>query len=280
MNQVTCYKSYMSMASRGAIDDETKGYVLPDRASKGRSYSCAECGQRVILRSGEVRVPHFAHYTPTTKCKFYEATSGESESHRHAKLLLQKWIREKKPICLSWGCDKQTNFGSCGTPVEDTIHYKDGDDVVLEYRDPNGKYIADVAIVNNGTVRYIFEVRHSHRTTTTRPEPWFEVDASSIDEGCHYGEQTIYVDNVRLRNPRHCVNCKVKQEHWVASIPILAKKYGPERMWKQDAPCIGCNRMSYSPEWVQNRPRQVCKICLGTESTKVRQAVNDLVWGE
>lgn len=278
-NWVTYYAIYMSMATRGAIDDETKVYVLPDRASKGRSYSCADCNQRVILRSGEVRVAHFAHYTPTTKCKFYDTTAGESDSHRHAKLLLQKWIREKKPITLLWECSNQGKFGSCGTMVEETVQYQDGDEVVLEYRDPAGKYIADLAILNNDKVRCIFEINHSHRTTTSRPEPWFEVNASAIDEGSHYGEETIYIDNIRMHNTQFCSNCRVKQEHWVTSIPILSKRYGQERMWKQDVPCIACGTMSYSPEWVHNRPRQVCKLCIGTDSTRVRQAVNTMIWG-
>jgi hypothetical protein len=64
----------------------------------------------------------------------------------------------------------------------------------------------------------------------------------------------------------------------VSNIPILAKKYGGERAWRQDRPCIGCERMSYSPEWIANRPRQVCKLCLGNEPDKVRNALSDAIW--
>lgn len=227
----------------------------------------------------EVRTPHFAHFNPSTKCKYYDGSPGESESHRHAKLLLQKWLLARRAIEFGWSCQQQTSFGSCGVGVEHALRYKDGDEVVLEYRGPSGKYVADVAILNAGTPRYIIEIVHSHRTTTTcRPEPWFEVKASDIDEGCHYGEEIIYLEDCRIHNPRFCSNCTVKCEPWVQHIPILVKKYGQERSWNQDEPCIGCGRSSYSPEWIAKRPRQVCKLCLGNEPNRVREAIHRRIW--
>lgn len=270
------------MSSHGATDTETGEYVLPTNACKGRSYKCADCEQRVILRQGSVRIHHFAHFTPTTKCNYYNTNPGESDNHKHAKLLLQKWIQQKRPLAFSWDCKNQTKFGSCNTSdgyTEESIEYKDGDEVVLEYRDPNGKYIADVCILNNGNVRYIIEVKHSHQTTTScRPEPWFEVDANDIEEGFHYGEECVYLTNCRTNEKRYCANCRVKQEKWIVHIPILNKKHGEERLWKQDADCLVCKRDQYSPEWVNGRPRQVCKICFGTESEKLHKIVDDLIW--
>ncbi len=271
------------MSSHGAIDVETNNYVLPSQALKGKSYTCAECHQRVIFRSGQVRIPHFAHFTPSTKCTFYNLSAGESDAHKHAKLLLQKWFREKKPISFNWSCQNTTTFGHCGVMdgfTEYAIEYKDGDEIVLEYRSPDKKYIADVAILNNGVVRYVIEVKYSHSTTSEcRPEPWFEVSANDIGEGLHYGEQHIYLPNCRINEKRYCANCTVKQEKWVTGIPVLTKKHGIERSWKQDAACLCCKREQYSPEWIAGRPRQVCKICLGTESEKVRQIVDELIWG-
>jgi len=270
------------MSSHGAIDTETRAYVLPFGAARGRQYECADCKQRVIFRSGEVRVPHFAHFTPTTKCRYYEGSPGESENHKHAKRLLQKWLTEKKPMQFGWGCGNQTQFGTCGTAdhyTEHSIDYKDGDQVVLEYRDPKGKYIADVAVLNEGKLRYIIEVVHSHRTTTQcRPEPWFEVNANDVDEGCHYGEPTIFLESRRVNDKRYCSNCTVKQQAWTTSIPVLPKKYGKERGWEQDKPCICCGTDVYSPEWIASRPRQVCKICIGTQHEKVHEFVNALIW--
>jgi hypothetical protein len=267
------------MSAHGAIDTETQAYVLPQHATKGRTYVCADCSQRVIFRKGEVRTPHFAHFVPTTKCTYYNATAGESDSHKHAKLLLKKWILDHRAICFVWDCQQQGSFGSCGTGVERNLDHKDGDEVLLEYRSPSGGYVADLAVMNAGSLRYIIEIAHSHRTTTTcRPEPWFEVKASDIDEGSHYGDDIVYLDDCRITNPRFCSNCSVKCERWVRNIPILAKKYGAERMWRQDVPCIGCKTDKYSPEWIEKRPRQVCKMCLGNEPDKVRAALSDAVW--
>ena len=271
------------MSSHGAIDIETNTYIIPTKALKGRSYICAECSQRVILRQGTVRVHHFAHFTPTTKCKFYE-NSGESENHKHAKFLLSKWLNEKKPMSFGWNCQKQTLFGTCGTSdgyTDHKIEYKDGDEVVLEYRDTIKKYIADIAILNNGKIRYIIEVKHSHQTTTDiRPEPWFEVNANDIDEAFHYKEDCISLTNCRINDKRYCANCSVKENQWVSNIPCLNKKYGIERQWQQDKECLICKRFQYNPEWINGTPRQVCKICLGSQPEKLHKLVLNLIWDE
>jgi hypothetical protein len=174
----------------------------------------------------------------------------------------------------------QHRHGTCQTSdgyTEYEIEYKDGDEIMIEYRDPVKKYIADVAVLNDGKVRYIIEVKHSHRTTTSvRPEPWFEVDAITIDEGCHYGNDTIQLENCRINETRYCANCTIKQEPWTTSIPILTKRYGKERKWIQDEPCVTCGNERYSPEWIGGRPRQVCKICLGSDPLKVQEAINKI----
>jgi hypothetical protein len=268
------------MSSYGALDTETSVYVLPARASKGRSYKCADCNQRVILRQGNVRIHHFSHFTPTTRCNFYE-NAGESESHKHAKLLMSNWLREKRSITFSWQCQAQTYSGTCGTYqsgcTEHAIEYKDGDEVIIEYRDLDRKYTADVAVLNGGSVRYIIEIKHSHQTTTNvRPEPWFEVNTK--DDEFHDESDAKDFENCRMNEKRYCSNCQVKTEKWVNMIPILPKKYGVERRWKQDMKCISCERTSYTPEWINQIPRQVCKPCLGNQPVKVRELVDKLIW--
>jgi hypothetical protein len=267
------------MASHGAIDCETKDYVIPDKAQKGREYKCADCDQRVIFRKGDVRIHHFAHFNPNTKCRFYIG-SGESENHKHAKLLLSKWLKEKKPINFMWSCSNQFNYGRCGTydgSTDHNVEYKDGDEVIVEYRDPMKKYVADVALLNGGKVRYIFEVKHSHcTTTTTRPEPWFEINCNEISEGSHYGEDVIYLENCRINENRYCSGCTVKKEAWTLDIPILKKKHGVERKWLQDEPCMVCDRCRYNPEWIGGSPRQVCKICLSEKPLEVREVAKKI----
>lgn len=264
----------------GAIDVETQTYVLPTEASKGKNYVCAECDQKVIVRQGMIRKHHYAHYSPTTKCKFYDS-AGETELHKHAKLFIKSWLEQKKSIWFAWACRTQFKFGLCNRSddhTEDTLLYKEGDRVVLEYRDPKGKYIADIAVLNAGNVRYIIEVQHTHKTTTDcRPEPWVEISADEATlDNCD--NDVLNLENIRTNEKRGCANCTVKREPWVGKIPILSKKQGAERNWEQDSPCIYCERISYNPEFIEGKFRQVCKICLGTEPEKVRQISNDLFW--
>ena len=40
-----------------------------------------------------------------------------------------------------------------------TIH--EGDTASIEFKDPEGKYVADVARRNGNSLKYIFEIRHS-----------------------------------------------------------------------------------------------------------------------
>jgi hypothetical protein len=234
------------------------------------------------LRAGDIRVRHFAHYVPTTKCKYYDSP-GESEEHKRAKQLIAKWISEKRFIEFGWSCQNQTNFGTCTASDGDTSHRVDhleGDTAVLEYRDPGGKYIADVAVINGGKLRYIVEIKQSHATTTlVRPEPWFEVNARDIDEGCHYGSDVIYLSNIRLNESRHCSTCKAMQLPWIDRLPPVKKEAGIGGNWNQSAPCIACGVYAYSPVYKMGY-RQVCKICLATDTDKVHQALMRMVWGD
>lgn len=84
--------------------------------------------------------------------------------------------------CLHDKCGRDLscyNSKECGFGVT-KVEYQEGDTVNIEYRDPGGKYVADVAILNSNSVKYIFEIKHTHATITTRPEPWFEIKANSF----------------------------------------------------------------------------------------------------
>jgi len=252
----------------GAINIITKQYTSPNKADKNSKYQCTDCEQRVILRKGTIRKAHFAHYSPTNTCSYYEHPN-ESQLHKDAKYKLQEKLIGKFPITINNQCPECT---SSPAAIEDLkIEYTDGDSAVVEYRDPNNKYVADVALLNNGKLRYIFEVKHTHATiTTVRPEPWFEFTADEIleeeerilknDTGDILGQE-YYLSCVRTTPNRYCPNCRVKTEAWAEKIPRLTKKYGQERMWKQDHPCIKCGRDQYNPEFIKGY-RQICKICI------------------
>lgn len=64
-----------------AYVDDTISFVLPHQAQKWQNFRCPDCDGDLILRKGEIRVPHFAHRADT-------ACTGEGVIHKIAKLIL------------------------------------------------------------------------------------------------------------------------------------------------------------------------------------------------
>ena len=248
------------------MDSETNKYVTPFTAEKGRSYKCIDCQQKVILRKGTIRVAHFAHYSQTNTCTYYEHPN-ESQLHKDAKFKMAEWLKSKQKIEIGWSCPQcKTCYGD-----EENILYQDGDEVVIEYRDPLGKYIADIALLNSEKVRYIFEVKHTHTTiTNVRPEPWFETTTEEILSPESYFNNRVLLTCVRQSKNRYCNNCRGATEDWALNLPRLIKRVGQEGMWKQEKPCIQCKTEKYSPEFVKG-PRQICKMCFGMDYKELKK---------
>lgn len=70
----------------------TRELLLANEANASRGpFLCPECNEEVILKSGRVRVNHFAHANPLA-CKF---ATGESEEHRRCKMdIYQALLRQ------------------------------------------------------------------------------------------------------------------------------------------------------------------------------------------
>ncbi|KUO78000.1 MAG: hypothetical protein APF81_17405 [Desulfosporosinus sp. BRH_c37] len=68
------------------------------KAGDNNELICEDCGQQVILRAGDVRIPHFAH-KPGTKvlCSYDER---DSEDHRRAKKIFYQYFRRYYPVVL------------------------------------------------------------------------------------------------------------------------------------------------------------------------------------
>jgi hypothetical protein len=276
----------------GALEVSSNEYTTPTNATKDKQYKCVDCNNKVILRKGTIRKAHFAHHSQTNTCSYYDHPN-ESQIHKDAKLLMAKMLTEKKLLQFCWDC---LNCGSQAYAFEDTssIHYKEEDQAVLEYRDPNNKWVADVALVNNGEVRYIFEIKNTHATiSTVRPEPWFEVDAKNFIEKINdYYSNTdpefieminqpdfIYiVDCTRQNIKRYCYGSFCYKEKWVRCIPGYDKK-------QKDNYCLICKKIEYEPitdgctSKFQNGEIRVCFDCIekDTYEKKIRKMfANDL----
>lgn len=270
----------------GALDTETKQYVTPTEALKGTAYTCVECNNKVILKKGTIRKPHFAHHAQTNVCGYYDHPN-ESQIHKDAKLLMAKLLKEKKCIQFCWECDYQyckTRSDNYAFQEVSNIVYKDGDEVHLEYRDKDNKWIADVAIVNNGEVRYIIEIKNTHATTTARPEPWFEVGATELIEQINElnsehplePERDIYklkddylyaIPCMRKDIVRYCYGSFCWKESWVNKMPGYDKRLIVNE-------CILCKTTDFCPcsdgctDKFQNGEIRVCIDCLMEDTYK------------
>jgi hypothetical protein len=260
----------------GALEIGSNEYVTPTNASKDKQYKCVDCDRRVILRKGTIRKAHFAHHSQTNVCSYYDHPN-EAQIHKDAKLLMAKMLTQKKLLEVTWDC------AECGAEpyaFQDTscVTYKDGDVAVLEHRDKNNKWVADVALVNNGEVRYIFEIKNTHATlTTVRPEPWFEVDAKKFIESINNIDSdpdlaefrdtpdfTYGIECVRQNIKRYCYGSFCYKEPWVRRIPGYDTS-------NSDNSCILCKKVEYSPQSdgctgkFQKGEIRVCDECMWTD---------------
>jgi ribosomal protein L37E/uncharacterized protein YkuJ len=154
------------MLSIGAINKITKEYTHPIYANKNGQYICPECKKDLILCQGEIRVHHFRHKSEIEPCNYFISPT-ETVLHKDAKELISITIKRKCRECSKANIEIEIDH------FENTIQAE------LEYRfEYNGTKIADVACLNNGEIKYIFEICNTHKTKEeNRPEPWFEIDA-------------------------------------------------------------------------------------------------------
>ena len=60
-------------------------------------FQCAECREKVILRLGNIKVPHFAHYR-NSSCA-HSFSEGESQDHLNGKIQLYDFLERLKIPC-------------------------------------------------------------------------------------------------------------------------------------------------------------------------------------
>lgn len=167
----------------GALLDNN--YVLPCNAEKGFGYTCPGCNESVIIRKGDIKIHHFAH-KPDSKCKFYNHP-GEGEIHKMTKYIIADLLKKRKINVI-----RRSKCSACSKYHTDRIMYEHGDEVFVEHR-VHDKCIVDIAIINNGEIKYIFEICDTHETTRETPEPWFEIDAKKFLKDTHNGTDLLEI---------------------------------------------------------------------------------------
>ena len=168
----------------GAVNKFSNDRESPKFADKKNHYMCPSCEKDVIFKKGKIKIPHFAHKASEIKCSFYDKPS-ETEIHKEAKILMKTLLNNKKELNFYRNCS------SCYNIHNIVFDYEENDVAVVEYKFyyNESNRSADVALVNNNNIKFIFEICHKNKTKEcNRPEPWIEIKAETF-------LKKIYEDN-------------------------------------------------------------------------------------
>jgi hypothetical protein len=239
--------TFKMLKNFGAIDKNTRQFVLPEFADKKNSYECPDedCRQDLIFKKGKINIPYFAHKPSSEKeCHYYERP-GESQIHRNAKLYLKKLLEDliesnynnssnnnesnnNETSNNNDSSDPNNNSSdpnnnssnnsiqiitkcSCGQTESIPLYLLDTK-IVIEHRFKfsNSEKIADVVCLfsDKSNIKYIFEICYKHKTQDyTRPEPWFEFDARELLTTNPSGNK---ITLKCIRTHEYCKRCKCK----------------------------------------------------------------------
>ena len=196
----------------GAFNTITNKYEYPRIAEKTGSYTCPECNKAVILKKGNIRVHHFAHYRSENPCMYYERP-GESQVHKDAKLAFKTILERETNIqflrtCIS--CKKACRHNIEKKSIQDAVKMEHS----FIFND--SRKIADLAYIEDGSIKYIFEICYKHKTRAdNRPEPWFEIDAESLLRDINipeYSDNLIELKCIRSEKCNICVQIEINEK--------------------------------------------------------------------
>lgn len=240
--------------------------VSPAHASCSRDYICPVCDEEVYFEAGEIRREYFSHSRSATRCNIY-ASRSKSETHRYTKQLLKAHLESPRGrIVIRHSCSRtwksRPHCYGAGFKSSKILALQSNERVILDYSDPDGEWVADLAVLDSdGNMKYIIEVK-TRFATTKRPEPWFEVDAKEIVRQEHE-KKDIVLRALRQTRRQICNICERVETPWAArieiaeGIPIASGKLKTKSM-----PCRCCGTVMHNThQWVANIPRQVCKKC-------------------
>ena len=223
--------------SMGAINKTTNKYEYPKIANKINKYKCPFCEKDVIFRNGKIKQPHFAHYKSDNPCSYYEKPN-ETQVHKDAKLLMKTLLDNKNKILFYRECyecllEENTIFEYKITDND----YNENTIASMEYRFNynNSNRSADVALVENKDIKYIFEICYKNKTKEeNRPEPWFEINSEKLINNINSVNNIDTNNEIRIECIRDykCDYCKEvieNEENERIERELLRKKFEEER---------------------------------------------------
>ena len=222
--------------SMGAINKTTTNYEYPKIANKINKYKCPFCDKDVIFRNGKIKQPHFAHYKSDNPCSYYKKPN-ESQIHKDAKLLMKTLLDNKNKILFYRECYECLLEENAIFEYEITDNdYNENTIATMEYsfNYNNSNRHADVALVENKDIKYIFEICYKNKTKEeNRPEPWFEINSEKLINNINSVKNIDTNNEIRIECIRDykCDYCKEvieyerkRQIHFLEKLKIKEKK--------------------------------------------------------
>lgn len=84
---------FVALDVRTGLRIDVTAVAGPLDALRADAHVCPVCGQRMILRAGLVKRPHFAHM-PGKDCPYAEYAARETAEHREAKVIVRDMIAQ------------------------------------------------------------------------------------------------------------------------------------------------------------------------------------------
>lgn len=222
--------------SMGAINKETLKYEYPKIASKNNKYKCPSCEKDVIFRKGRIKQSHYAHKKSDNPCYYYDRPC-ESQIHKDAKMLMKMLLDTKTYMTFYRKCYKCNEDPEYMFEItQDT--YNDRTTAIIEYKFHynNSNRSADIALVENDDIKYIFEICYRNRTQeNNRPEPWVEIDAETLIKNINSNKNNDKIE-IECKREYKCVVCEEKEYYEIRKyynmlerIQIKEKEHANER---------------------------------------------------
>lgn len=215
--------------------DEDGQLIRRQDASRDQRYACPKCGERIILRAGDIRVKHFAHLGEIP-------CASETILHATAKRLIVEVIH-------AW----KSGMGPALQVVRkcidcDVSHFQHVPEKVLsaksEYRLPSGR-VADVALLGaNGPMAAIeIYVRHlvPQEKAGSLEVPWVELNGDEV-----VADPLLWKPRNDRFKPYTCEDCNFQRTQHAKALERISRTLRIPLPWgvyhAEPANCYRCKQ--------------------------------------
>lgn len=216
-------------------NDQEGNLVRRHDATRDRRYSCPNCGEPLILRTGDIRAKHFAHLGESPCAP---ETVLHAIAKRRVAEAIQAWrlgtcpVPQIKRKCT---CCHQPHL----QPLPDKVL-----SASLEYRLPSGR-VADVALLGDNGPVAVIEIYVTHLVPQEKSGnldvPWVELNGDEV-----VANPMMWKPRTDGFNPYTCGYCKTQRIRRERASERVSRQLGIQLPWgnyhAEPAKCYRCKR--------------------------------------